>query len=248
MERIGTVEAVFLRKAHGRAVEESTVLNLVADFGIVGDINFSASSPRHLLLKRIGRPGDWTDNAGYFNENVSFTSESLNSLRPGDIVRVGSATLLVRSKNERCNIFAPEVRVARGLHCVCIDAGSIRRSDDIIKLGSVSIAEDSRAALLVTGLRAVPLGRVVTFEDACTMIGGSRPHLRIIPRLLKIAITLHPTGVPFHRLVKSKGDLIDNIVTDQMLLLAAEGISTSNGRTVNLQFRHVFGRNPFCEM
>jgi alkylated DNA nucleotide flippase Atl1 len=113
----------------------------------------------------------------------------------------------------------------RGILGVVVAGGRLRRGDmlELIPGRYPALAESAYQKFL-DFVPTIPRGRVVRYSDVALAIGADNSFVRAIPGYIKRSLA---SGVPLHRIVTARGQLLATI-PDQAERLGAEGVP-SNG-------------------
>lgn len=230
MKQQGTIHSLFVREAFNKPVVAVNQINLINGVGVDGDVHRSPLSPRQVLLVSKEVLTDYNLQAGELNENITIQGLNIDKLKSGNIIRVGNATLKVTVANEKCNVVQSQIKKNRGIYATVVTGGNIRNNDAVQIISEESRElSNRRFDLFLHFINQIPIGKVVTYNEILTAIGGKKAHLRIIPTFIKKA-ALSSTLTPIHRILDSKGQLLSTYVSNQRSLLAQENIAIIRNR------------------
>ncbi|MDV6013846.1 MGMT family protein [Haloechinothrix sp. LS1_15] len=78
---------------------------------------------------------------------------------------------------------------------------------------------------------AIPAGRVATYGDIAGRVG--LPSARLVGRILRE----DGVDLPWHRVLRATGKPAEHLATEQLTLLAAEGVIARDGRVDLRRYR-----------
>lgn len=190
---IGTVAALYLRRAHGAPPEAVPCVHVQAEAGLAGDVHLNALSPRQLLLAgapayaRLGLP----PNA--LRENMLLDLDTA-SLASGQLLAVGAtAVLRLTFACEPCgqlNLRQPQltrsIGVQRGMLARVLHGGAISVGDSVCLMpATLPTWPDDWRARVETVLTRVPEGMVVEYRHLALLAGVALTYCRVFPRVAR---------------------------------------------------------------
>jgi alkylated DNA nucleotide flippase Atl1 len=229
-DRESFVLAVFRKSGRGRPMSESCDgrLRLITGYGIEGDENANASSPRQVLLTRAEDNAAFHIPLGQLRENIVVGNLPSASFVPGAALRIGDQVQLRLTFHcEPCKRIGhlvrslKELQGRRGILAVVLHGG-------VVTVGAPVHSEpDAYPALppepyarFLEYLQQVPTGRVVNYRQLLIGMGVADSYVRAIPGYIQKARDVFPV----HRIVDSQGFLIPNHVPGQLSRLRSEGV------------------------
>lgn len=209
-------------------------LILEEKLGIQGDISANTISPRQVLIVTTDILQEFKLNPGDLRENLVISDLEINSLSSGDELLIGSSVKLRLTFNcEACNfvkklsISPSKINGKRGILAVVIQGGVIRRNDPVhISHKKYPMVPDKIFDRFLWIVDKIPEGKIITYSQLLSILGGSSSYFRVLPSFIKKAST---TKLPLHRILDSKGRLIP-YVPYQQSLLEKEHIVVSNNQ------------------
>jgi alkylated DNA nucleotide flippase Atl1 len=222
------------------ALAPGEALRCAAGLGIDGDVHAHRMSPRQVLVTLASELQALDIAPGALGENLVVACD-----RP-DLLRPGAALLSATGVEIRLTMFCePCQRIAhlgqrlsrllqrRGVLGVVASGGQLR-TGDVLQLigGRYHPMAESAYQRFVDFMPAVPAGRVVRYIDITTAIGAADTSVRALPGYIKRSLAL---GLPLHRIVNARGELL-SFIPQQGARLHAEGvIDRSDAATVDLR-------------
>jgi MOSC domain-containing protein YiiM len=132
-------------------MEELWEAHLVADAGIEGCAHARAGGKRQVLLVDYETLEAMGLNPGIIRENITTDGLSVNSLKPGERLRLGESLLEVSMVCTPCDQMERlrpglrrEIRGRRGMLCRVLEGGTVRAGDRIEKIASEQASLVSR--------------------------------------------------------------------------------------------------------
>jgi len=225
---------LFWKPAPGVWVESQPRLLLQRGYGIDGDANAKAGSPRQVLL--AGQPSldRFGLTAGDLQENILLDLE-IEALASGMVVQLGdSAQIRLMELCIPCAALdhlqpglSRRIRGKRGLLGMVIQDGEVRVGDRLSILPqSFPALPDSNRGKFEAFVARIPPGTVVRMPDLLLAMGVASSYARAVPALIKKA----PPHLPVHRLLTTDGHLFSRHIPHQADQLIAEGIAIQEGR------------------
>jgi alkylated DNA nucleotide flippase Atl1 len=203
-------------------------LMLERGYGIVGDAQAIAGSPRQILL--IDRPTlDRFDlTVGQLRENIVLSRIS-HPFQSGQVLQLGSEALVrLTTDCEPCALLnhirpglAQTIQTNRGFLGIVIKSGKIHIGDTaaIAPYQFPAIPETTRGKFEEFVAR-IPVGKVVSTTNLLLALGLTHSYYRSIPILLKKS----PTHLPVHRIVSANGKLLTQHIPQQYNALHDEDV------------------------
>ena len=230
----GQILQLFRKPAPGVWVEPQATLMLQRGYGIDGDVNAKAGSPRQVLL--AGQPSleRFGLTAGDLQENILLDLE-IETLASGMVVQLGdSAQIRLMELCIPCATLdrlqpglSRRIRGKRGLLGMVIQDGEVRVGDRLSILPHRFPAlPDSNRGKFEAFVARIPPGTVVRIPDLLLAMGLLSSYARAVPALIKKA----PPHLPVHRLLTTDGSLLSRHIPHQAERLTAEGIPIQEGR------------------
>lgn len=122
-------------------MEELPEVFVVSDFGVAGCAHARARSKRQVLLVDRETLEAMELSPGILRENITTDGLNVNSLAPGQILKIGQTKLEVSMVCTPCDQLEKvrprprrELWGRRGMLCKVVEGGTIRRGDAIVKL------------------------------------------------------------------------------------------------------------------
>jgi len=132
-------------------MEELREAHLVADAGIEGCAHGRPGSKRQVLLVDYETLEAMDLNPGVIRENITTEGLAVNSLKPGERLRLGESLLEVSMVCTPCDQMERlrpglrrEIRGRRGMLCRVLEGGMVRAGDHIEKIASEQTSLVSR--------------------------------------------------------------------------------------------------------
>ena len=221
------VQRLFIKRKRGTSMSETQCLGLSRGYGIEGDVNADAISPRQVLIVSSEDLSQLSIPPGALRENIVLDHVSSETFRPGALITFPSgAAIRLTFYCEPCKRIAhlvgslKDVQEKRGILGVVVRTGEIE-IDDMAELEAnyfPALSEKPYERFLEFSLK-IPRGKVVTYKQVIKGIGVDNSYFRAIPLYIKKT----PRSYPIHRILDSKGKTISHI-PQQKKLLEAEGI------------------------
>jgi alkylated DNA nucleotide flippase Atl1 len=237
------IAGLYLKPMHGQpriGLTPEQAMWCEAGVGIKGDVHAHRLSPRQVLVTLASELQALRIAPGALGENMVIACD-----RP-ELFRPGAALLSATGVEIRLTMFCePCQRIAhlesrlsrllrrRGVLGVVEQGGALHAGDAIELIGDRyrPLAEAAYQRFL-DFLPTIPLGRVVRYIDVTTAIGAADSSVRALPGYIKRSLAL---GLPLHRIVNARGELL-HFIPGQADRLRAEGvIDRSDGGPVDLQ-------------
>lgn len=238
--QIGKVVSLFTKLEKGKPVIPTSKLNVVESFGIQDDANASNTNPRHVLITSNQTLCDFNLNPGQLKENIVVEDFDIDSLKSGEELKIGDVKLRILFMCEPCGYveslkkgLLKEIEGKRGVLTYVKTNGTIKLGDSVSKTKTTYPQVPYKIFdRFVWMLKKVPSGKVITFTDLVEGLGLFSAYFRVIPAYIK---RVQNTNLPIHRIVDSKGNLIQKYVANQNELLSSEGVSIKNNTVINLE-------------
>ncbi|MEO0837064.1 MAG: MGMT family protein, partial [Cyanobacteria bacterium J06642_3] len=221
------IKHLFRKPEHGSAMQAAQQVELIADQGIVGDINSDRSSPRQVLVVNNQDLAQFAIPAGMLRENMMITVVQSELWHPGAKITFSSgAAIRLTFYCEPCKRIAQwvdsleQVKQKRGILGVVVCSGLVELGDEItIQPNYFPALSEIPYERFLQLLGQIPSGKVITYKQVLTCIGVDRSYYRVLPLYLKKT----PDHYPKHRVLDSQGKTVTHII-DQDILLRNEGI------------------------
>ena len=228
------VTKLFVKDRHGVPVRKCEALRLRRGYGIDGDINAQAGSPRMVLIASTPTLSAFDLKAGDLGENLLIDTE-IEDLSSGQVLRVGfDALIRLTFLCEPCaNLekiqlgLTKKIKGKRGFLGIVVGDGSIQIGDDvsITNYNFPAIPDDAKGRFREF-VHRIPSGLVVKTSDLLLALGVSKSYYRAIPAFLKKA----GRDLPIHRIVRADGSLMSEYISFQEQFLREEGIEILSNR------------------
>ncbi|BAT54914.1 hypothetical protein NOS3756_38890 [Nostoc sp. NIES-3756] len=209
----GFILHLFIKYQHGSEMKEVNELSLKEGYGIVGDINANAISPRQVLVVRHEDIVDLAIPPGELRENLVITGITSKDFTSGSLISFDSgAAIRLTFHCEPCKRIAhlvdslKTIQYKRGFLGVVINSGIIRVGDRInIQPEKFPALSENPYERFLDFIVKVPAGKVVTYKHLLEAIGVDKSYMRAIPTYLK---KTSAENYPIHRILDSQGYLI----------------------------------------
>lgn len=224
------VSQLYLKAESGAPRLPADQLRLIRGYGIEGDIHAHAMNPRQLLVTRSEDLESFGLLAGQLLENIIISDSAEADFVPGARLRLGSgAEIRLTMHCEPCQRIAAYVSQKaiygkRGLLGVVTASGTISIGEPLLLEPQAFAALPEKPYLrFLQILEQVPAGRVLSYRALLLAMGVLSSYARAIPRYIAQART-DSADWPLHRLLDSRGLLIEQHLPGQGQLLRAEGV------------------------
>ena len=202
-------------------------LDLIAAFGIEGNINSDRLSPRQILVVDRQYLQQFAIPPGELRENIVLDLADYSQFKPGaKLCFASGAEIRLTFYCEPCKRIAHLVdsieilSQKRGILGVAINSGAIALNDEvIIEPNCFAPLSEIPYERFLDYVKQIPKGKVVTYRQILRCIGVDKSYFRAIPIYLKKAAA----NYPLHRVVDSQGRITPHVF-QQKELLEAEGI------------------------
>jgi len=224
---------LFIKPRHGEPMTPSDSLTLVAGLGIADDINAHRLSPRQILVTVVSELDALLLAPGALRENLVIATDRPRDCQPGSaLTSAGGVEIRLTMHCEPCKQLLPLVANLagmigrRGILGVVVGGGQLRRGDALELIpGRYPPLADSVYQKFLDFVPTIPRGRVVRYSDVALAVGADNSFVRAIPGYIKRSVA---AGVPLHRIVSARGQLLATI-PDQEARLMAEGVPSNGG-------------------
>lgn len=138
-EQHATVSGIFISKERGTAMIPLTETTVVADWGLQDDRKARAGSKRQVYLVDAATLQSVELQPGDLNENITVHGLDVNTLQPGQRVRLGSARIEITMPCTVCGELEKvraglkeALRDRRGVLAQVLETGVVRVGDPLI--------------------------------------------------------------------------------------------------------------------
>jgi methylated-DNA-protein-cysteine methyltransferase-like protein len=175
--------------------------------------------------------------------NISIAGLDPSSLESGRVLEVGSSRIRMTHLCEVCSVLRQYVSRdvfrrlprRRGSLGVILAGGQISIGDPVLLTEErYPTVPEQIFERLAWVLAQIPSGQVTDYGSLMTLIGGSRSYFRVLPSYLRRAVG---EGLPAHRVLNSRGVLIEQHLGGQGALLLREGHKIGADGTVETRGR-----------
>jgi alkylated DNA nucleotide flippase Atl1 len=225
----GVVLSLFWKPHRGAPMEQASLLQCIAGYGIQNDVNAHKLSPRQVLITLDAEIEELSAGPGALRENMVVALEDQTAFRPGaSLIASSGVEIALTMYCEPCKRIAhivptySEIMGKRGI------LGRIVRSGTIGEKDSFSIFDEAYDPLqdaveqrFFDFVRSIPRGRVVRYIDVTIGIGVADSFVRAMPGYIRRA---SGTTLPLHRIVDGQGRVLD-YVSRQAKELENEGVA-----------------------
>jgi len=208
--------------------------------GIDGDAHAHRLSPRQVLVTLASELQALDIAPGALGENIVIACDHPDLFRPGAaLVSATGVELRLTMFCEPCQRIAhlghrlSRLLQRRGVLGVVATGGELRIGEvmELIAGRARPLAQSAYQRFL-DFMPGVPTGRVVRYIDITTAIGAADTSVRALPGYIKRSLVL---GLPLHRIVNARGELLP-FIPQQGARLHEEGvIDRSDAATVDLR-------------
>ncbi|SEO17247.1 Alkylated DNA nucleotide flippase Atl1, participates in nucleotide excision repair, Ada-like DNA-binding domain [Duganella sp. CF517] len=217
-------------------------LTLVAGLGIADDINAHRLSPRQILVTAASELAALALPPGALRENLVIRTDRSGDFQPGAaLTTAGGIEIRLTMHCEPCKLLLPLVGDLagmigrRGILGVVVAGGPLRRGDALeLVPGRYPALAESVYQKFLDFVPTIPRGRVVRYSDVALAIGADNSFVRAIPGYIKRSLA---TGLPLHRIVSARGQLLAT-VAGQADRLAAEGVPSAGAVDLDAYLWH----------
>jgi len=242
-----SVSMLFVKpdRAAAMADRAATGIQLRRRHGVQGDVHADPLGPRQILLVAGEVLDDLRLPGEALRANVVTRGIELDALGSGTVLQIGSSALVrLTHRCEVCSHIAQHAGLSqlkvlhgrRGYLGVVIADGVVQVSDELsVTRERFTWVPEHILARTLWVVRRIPPGRVAPYSMLVRLIGAPRGYLRALPRAITFAAS---RGLAAHRVVSSRGELLESLPT-QPRLLAAEGVA-SNGSVVGDLDRYIW--------
>jgi alkylated DNA nucleotide flippase Atl1 len=224
------------KKQLDRSLAVDQQLTLKRGYGVEGDRNAWAGSPRQVLIVSQPTLTEFDLKPGDLYENI-LVDAPIADLVSGQVIQIGEALIRPTFLCEPCAYLetirkglSRQIKGKRGLLGMVARSGTIAVGDQVIPTSYrlPFLAEDAKSRFFEFVAR-IPAGKVVTTADLVLALGVARTYYRVLPTFIKKA----PTDLPVHRIVAIDGSLFSRYIPDQAERLADEGVEAVAGKVGN---------------
>nr|WP_315252067.1 MGMT family protein [uncultured Duganella sp.] len=241
------IVSLYRQPAHGApriALAPAEALHCETGLGIGGDVHAHRLSPRQVLVTLASELHALDIAPGALGENIVLDCDRPELFRPGAaLVSASGVEIRLTMFCEPCQRIAHLTsRLSRLLHrrgvLGVFESGGELRAGDALELiaGRYRPLAETPYQRFLEFMPAVPAGRVLRYIDVVTAIGAADSSVRALPGYIRRSLT---SGLPLHRIVNARGDLLP-FIPGQGARLHAEGvIDRDDAATVDLH-RHLW--------
>jgi alkylated DNA nucleotide flippase Atl1 len=228
------IHSLFIKTRVGAPMRRVQSLEAIAGYGLAGDCNAHAASPRQVLLVDLGTIAEMILAEDDLRANLVIDGD-LERVASGRSISFGQVRLRITIPCEPCgklNVVRPrlsrEIGLRRGLLARVLSGGTLQVGD----IGATDawstppLASDWKARVRHIVMQ-VPEGKVITYSALVTAAGVQSAYCRALPSVLKV---LGRLDVPVHRVVPSDPRKID---ADNLRKLRKEGANLTAGKTAH---------------
>lgn len=237
----GRITHLYRKPARGQplvALAPDEPMRCQAGVGILGDAHASRLSPRQVLLTLDSELRALGIAPGALGENIVIACDQPALFRPGAaIVTAAGVEIRLTMFCEACKRIAdvvPDLRRLlnrRGVLGVVTSSGELCIGDTLALVGSRYPAlPESPYQKFLDFVPTIPRGRVLRYADVALAIGVDDSFVRALPGYIRRSAGL---GLPLHRIVNARGQLL-TFVPQQAALLQAEGVLKHGAAAVEL--------------
>jgi alkylated DNA nucleotide flippase Atl1 len=226
-----TIRHLYTKTARHRPVSAVDAITLATGIGIAGDTHAHKLSPRQVLVTATEQLQALAVAPGALSENIVLDNLALADFRPGSAIVSGDVEIRLTMYCEPCKQIAPivgnlaAVIAKRGILGVVVQGGVLRAGDTVTLIpGRYPPLPESVPQKFSDFVATIPRGRVVRYRDITLAIGVDDSFMRALPGYIRRHLD---QGLPLHRIVNARGELLATIPR-QAETLAAEGVP-SNG-------------------
>lgn len=225
-------------------------LRLVSGLGIRGDANASEPSPRQVLLVDSAVYADLSLPNGALRENLLVSGLEAGQLESGQVlVSSRGVELRLMMPCEPCKKLnavrkglAGKVAERRGILARVLQGGIIKKGDQFTPLERrLPAFPDEPYDRILFVVKRIPEGKVSTFTHLAATSGLPAGYVRVIPGILKRV----EGEIPAHRVVTSRGELIEHHLPAQRSTLRAEGVPVAKGSVLR---QWIWEGDPFNDV
>lgn len=221
-----SVKSLFIKTAKGNPMVAVHSLTLKKGYGIENDINANKISPRQVLITRQEDLDEFNIQPGAIRENITTIGIPIALFHPGNLLIIGATKIRLTFYCEPCKRITPFVNPKkiikkRGILGVIIKSGEISLRDKIkVQENVYAPLPEEPYKRFLNFIAQTPNGKVVTYKEIIACIGVANSYMRIIPAYLKKTTEKYP----IHRIVDTKGYLIEKYVLHQREQLKQENV------------------------
>jgi len=224
----GVIDGLYLKRRHGELANEPA-LQCVAGLGIVGDVHANRLSPRQVLLTLSSELEQLRIAPGALQENIVISCGRPELFRPGSaLLSASGVEIALTMFCEPCKRIAPlapklsKLIHRRGVLGRFVSGGALRAGEtvDLIADRYRALPESPYQNFLDV-VAAIPAGRVLRHADVAIAMGVADSFVRALPGYIRRSVNL---GLPLHRIVNARGQLLD-FIPDQAARLGREGVA-----------------------
>ena len=228
------IHSLFLKSGPGAPMRAVRTLEAIAGYGLAGDCNANAASPRQVLLVDRRTIEDMALSPVDLRANLIVDGD-LQRIESGMSISFGDVRLRITIPCEPCgklNAVRPhlsrEIGSRRGFLARVLAGGAL-------KIGDVGAQDASSTQPLASDWKArirhivmqVPEGKVITYAALVTVAGVQSAYCRALPSVLR---ALGKFDVPVHRVVPSDPRKIDG---GHLRRLRGEGTDLGAGNSAH---------------
>jgi len=236
-QQFGSIFKVFIKPDSRLPMVEPAngQLNLIRGYGIEGDANSDAFSPRQVLITRYEELDDFKIRPGDLRENIVLKNMPASSFVPGALIRIGeSVQIRLTLHCEPCKRIGhlvrslKEIEGKRGILGVVLADGEAKIEDPVFITPNVfSPLSPVPYQRFLAFISQIPCGKVVTYKQVVKGMGVAESYIRAMPRYIQ---KTSPSTYPVHRIVDTEGSLLIDYIPGQKEMLSDEKVTVVHER------------------
>jgi|SRR5882757_662359 len=228
------IHSIFIKSAPNTSMRSVRNVEAVTGYGLLGDCNANAASPRQVLL--VDRHSIDEMALGYSDLRANLVVDGdLKSVRSGTILQFGDSRLRITIPCEPCGKLnavrqglSRDIGSRRGLLARVLSGGILRTGDSgsTETVSAQPLASDWKARVRDI-VAQIPEGKVITYAALVTVAGVQSAYCRALPAVLR---SMGSADVPVHRVVPSDPRKMD---PHHIRKLRSEGMNVESGTTAH---------------